>query len=165
MKRTLLAACTLLLSFSAVTADQSGVELSDQDFSEFFSSYQCESPEQVERNLNAFASHLNLNENQQDAWYRFKITFLEQVENHRQRHNILVTLNKNRNNTESLSHLKLQERYLQVRLKELQEMIEVVNNLYTQLNKHQKTQFDRAMQYFWSGHHSAHTFQQLSEHR
>ncbi len=162
MERRIIAACILLLSLTANNAVALSEELADQDYSKFFSSFRSESPEQVEQNLDAFGRHLKLTDQQLDSWYRFKITFIEQAESRQQRFSAIKELKSNRKDLSSLEKLKLKEQFLQVHLKELRQMIEVVDRLYARLDKHQKVQFDRAMQYFWSGHHATSSSRRLS---
>lgn len=165
MERLIISACMLVLGLAAFNVSALGEEFTDQDFSEYFSSFSHDSPEQIELNLDAFGRHLKLSDNQLDSWFRFKITFLEQAENRQQRSATLKELKSSRNTLSSLEKLKLREHYMQIRLKELRQMIEVVDGLYSLLNKHQKNQFDRAMQYFWSGHRAASRSRAVSDSR
>ena len=134
--------CTTSLAFKDLSE-----EATDLDIARLFSNPVALSEQQAESNLDEFAKQLQLTEEQLDSWYRFKITFLEQLQNRNHRRSAFRELKNKNQDLNSVDSLKLREHYIKVRLKEIQQMLEVVEALYSKLNTLQRQQFDRALSF------------------
>ena len=143
-----LLACFLLLTPVALLADINE-DLADQEFYQFFSQTLEQPSYQAESNLAVLAEHLQITKSQSDAWNRFKVTLLEQVEKRQQLKQQLTELKENKQNFSSLEIIKLRKRLLGRSLNETEQLLSVVQALYQVLNNHQQPIFDRAMKSLW----------------
>ncbi|NVJ60096.1 MAG: Spy/CpxP family protein refolding chaperone [Gammaproteobacteria bacterium] len=143
----LLWCCCLLISTELV-ADVNE-DIADREFYDFFSQTLEQSSYQAESNLEVFAEQLKITNKQSNAWNRFKLTVIEQVENRQHRKQQLQELKENKENFSSLELIKLKKNILGNSLHETEQLLSAVQALYKLLDSKQQPIFDRAMKSLW----------------
>lgn len=126
------------------------VDFADEEFARYFSNIQSASLQESELFLDNLNQHLKLKPAQQQTWLRFKVTFLEQIEQRQQKRLKLKEI-KSLNSVDTLT---LRSSHLETRLKETQTLLAVITPFYQQLDGEQKTQFDKVMQHLWFKRHN-----------
>lgn len=128
-----------------LSVSELNVDFADEEFARYFSNIQSASLQESELFLDNLSQHLKLKPAQQQTWLRFKVTFLEQIELRQQKRLKL----KDIKSLNSVDTLTLRSSHLQTRLKETEKLLAVITPFYQQLDREQKTQFDKVMQHLW----------------